>query len=471
MNKEAYDIGMIGLGVMGRNLVLNMADHGNSVAGYDKDESKVTMLEKDAGDRKIYSAKELKEFIKVLKKPRAVMLLVPAGKIVDSVISELLPHLDKGDLIIDAGNSDFKDTNRRVKELEKKKILFMGMGVSGGEKGARYGPSMMPGGSKEGYDRVGEILEQASAKVDGDPCVTYLGPRSAGHYVKMVHNGIEYAIMQLISETYDLMKRGLGLNDDELHEVYKDWNNSEMSSFLVEITADIFEKGDDKTGKRLVDVILDAAKQKGTGKWTSQDAMDLQVPVPTIDAAVSVRDLSGFKDERENAEKVLSGPDMKISEDRDKFISTLKKAFYFAMILAYSQGMELLRVATGKYEYGLNLKDVARIWRGGCIIRANFLENIRSAFEKDPNLTNLIIDPDISKILMNNQDDVRKVVCAGATVGIPVPGFASAISYYDGYRSAWLPANLIQAQRDYFGAHTYERIDEEGVFHTQWSQE
>lgn len=471
MNKEAYDIGMIGLGVMGRNLVLNMADNGSSVAGYDKDESKVTKLEKDAGDRKIYAAKKLDEFIQVLKKPRAIMFLVPAGKIVDSVISELLPHLDPGDLIIDAGNSDFKDTERRTKELEGKKFLFMGMGVSGGEKGARFGPSMMPGGSKEGYERVGEVLKAASAKVDDDPCVTYLGPRSAGHYVKMVHNGIEYAIMQLISETYNMMKRGLGMNDDELHKVYEDWNNSEMSSYLIEITSDIFEKKDDKTGKRLVDVILDAAKQKGTGKWTSQDAMDLQVPVPTIDAAVSMRDLSGLKEEREKAEKVLSGPDAAIKEDRDQFIASLKRAFYFAMVSAYAQGMELLRVASDKYEYDLNYEDIARIWRGGCIIRANFLENIRSAYEKDPNLTNLMIDPDISKIFLSNQNDVRKIVCAGATAGIPVPGFASAISYYDGYRSAWLPANLIQAQRDYFGAHTYERIDQEGVFHTEWSQE
>jgi len=468
METGKYEFGMIGLGVMGRNLVLNIADHGFSVAGYDKDESKTAALKKDAGERKIFGASTLEEFIASLKKPRAIMFLVPAGAPVDAVIHDLLPHLDPDDLIVDGGNSHFKDTDRRHEELEKKNIRFLGTGVSGGERGARFGPSIMPGGSKDAYERVRAILEKAAAKVNGDTCVTYLGPRSAGHYVKMVHNGIEYALMQLISETYDLMKTGLGFDDDHLHEVYASWNGNELDSFLMQITSEIFEKSDDQTGKRLVDVILDEAKQKGTGKWTSQDAMDLQVPVPTIDAAVAMRDMSGYKEERTTAEKSLSGPGSTLNVDKDEFVHDLYHAMYFSMIIAYTQGMALLTKASEAYKYDLDMEAIARIWRGGCIIRSTFLENIRAAYGKRPDLPNLLLDPDIAKIVITRQKATRAVVTRAMNAGIPTPALAASLSYFDAYRRSRLPANLIQAQRDYFGAHTYERLDREGVFHTEW---
>lgn len=470
MNKNTCDIGMIGLGVMGRNLVLNMADHGYSVAGHDKDESKIPLLEKEGAGKKIAAARTLDEFLAALKKPRSIMFLVPAGKIVDLVIADLLPHLEPDDLLIDGGNSHFKDTDRRGEELGNRNIHFMGMGVSGGESGARHGPSLMPGGPKDAYDRVENMLKAVAAKAGKDSCVTYLGPRSAGHYVKMVHNGIEYALIQLIAETYDLMKRGLGLNNDELHDIYSEWNDGDLSSFLIKITADIFKMPDDRTDGGLIDVIRDAAKQKGTGKWTSQDAMELQVPTPTIDTAVAMRDLSGYKTERLNAEKVLSGPKINIGGDKEDFKSALGNALYFSMIISYAQGMALLRRASEAYKYGLNLKDIAGIWRNGCIIRSAFLENIRSAYDRNSDLSNLLVDPDISRIVMKNQDDIRLIVNVGVHSGIPVPALAISLAYYDGYRSGRLPANLIQAQRDYFGAHTYERTDSAGVFHTHWKE-
>jgi len=470
MSKNVYDIGIIGLGVMGRNLALNIADHGFAVAGYDKDKSKLSQLEKEGAGKKVIAAQSPENFIRVLKKPRAVILLVPAGSIVDLVIADMLPYLERGDLVVDAGNSHFKDTDRRGEELHDKEIRIMGMGVSGGERGARFGPSLMPGGPKDAYKRIEDILKSVAAKAGSDPCVTYLGPRSAGHYVKMVHNGIEYGLMQLIAETYDLMKRGLGLGKDELHDIYEDWNSGELSSFLIKITSDIFEMPDDQTGGRLIDVILDAAKQKGTGKWVSQDAMDLQVPVPTIDIAVAMRDLSGYKKERLHAQKVISGPKIEITGRKVEFINTLKNALYFSMITVYAQGMALLRQASEIYAYNLKLRDVASIWRGGCIIRSAFLENIKSAFDKDPGLHNLLLDPDVSAAVNKTQEDLRRAVNAGIGSGIPVPAMAVSLAYYDGYRSGWLPANLIQAQRDYFGAHTYERTDMDGTFHTQWKQ-
>jgi 6-phosphogluconate dehydrogenase len=466
--KGKYEFGMIGLGVMGRNLVLNIADHGFAVAGYDKDESKIAALKDAAGERKIFGAPSLTEFVGSLKKPRAIMFLVPAGDPVDSVIKELLPHLDADDVIIDGGNSHFKDTDRRHDELERNPVRFLGTGVSGGERGARFGPSIMPGGSKAAYERVRAIFEKAAAKVNGDTCVTYLGPRSAGHYVKMVHNGIEYALMQLISETYDLMKTGLGLDDDRLHEIYSSWNDGELDSFLIQITSDIFEKPDDKSDQRLIDVILDEAKQKGTGKWTSQDAMDLQVPVPTIDAAVAMRDMSGYKSERTMAERGLSGPASHMNIDKDGFVHDLSNALYFAMIIAYAQGMALLRKASETYGYNLNMENIARIWRGGCIIRSSFLEHIRAAYMKQPDLPNLLLDPGIGKIVVVRQKAARTVASRALNAGIPTPALAASLSYFDAYRRSWLPANLIQAQRDYFGAHTYERMDREGVFHTEW---
>ena len=470
-SQQRYEIGMVGLGVMGRNLVLNMADHGFSVAGYDKDRPKSRRCGRKQPERKIRGAANIDEFIALLRKPRAIMMLVPAGPPVDSVIKDLLPHLDKGDLIIDAGNSYFKDTDVRARNLAAKGIQFLGVGVSGGEEGARHGPSIMPGGPKEAYERVRPVFEAAAAKVNGEPCVTWLGPGSAGHFVKMVHNGIEYGIMQLIAETYDLMKRGLGLNDDELHEVYASWNKGELNGYLVEITSHIFSKQDEKTGKRLIDEILDVAKQKGTGMWTSQSAMELQVPIPTIDLAVAMRDLSVFEKEREQAGAIYQRPMRRFTGDRDTFLTQLGRALYAAMIITYAQGMALLAVASDKYKYHLDLEAVARIWRGGCIIRAALLEDICAAFHARRDLPNLLLDPNLSRKLMEHQEDLRRVVCQAAESGVPAPGLMVSLGYLDAYRSAWLPANLIQAQRDYFGAHTYERIDAKGTFHTEWEKE
>ncbi len=472
MSKQTQqsDIGMVGLGVMGRNFVLNMADRGFAVAGYDKDPKQVEALSQESEKRDVHGATDIQEFIALLRKPRAIMMLVPAGPPVDSVIKDLLPHLEKGDLIIDAGNSYFKDTDVRARDLTKEGIQFLGVGVSGGEEGARHGPSIMPGGPKEAYERVRPIFEAAAAKVNGDPCVTWLGPGSAGHFVKMVHNGIEYGVMQLLAETYDLMKRGLGLNDDEVHDVYHAWNKGELNAYLVEISSHIFSKQDEKTGKRLIDEILDVAKQKGTGMWTSQSAMELQVPIPTIDLAVAMRDLSKFAKERERASAMYQQSRPSLVSDRDTFLTQLGRAFYAAMIITYAQGMALLVVASDKYKYHLDLEAVARIWRGGCIIRAALLEDICAAFRVKRELPNLLLDSNLSRKVMEQQTDLRQVVSQAAELGIPVPGLMVSLGYLDAYRSAWLPDNLIQAQRDYFGAHTYERIDAKGTFHTIWEK-
>ena len=470
METQRHEIGMIGLGVMGRNMVLNMADHGFPVAGYDKDPSKVEALQKESAKNDIHGVTNIKDFIGLLRKPRAVMMLVPAGPPVDSVIGDLLPHLEKGDLIIDAGNSYFKDTNLRGRNLTAHGIQFLGVGVSGGEEAARHGPSIMPGGPKEAYGRVRPLFEAVAAKVNGDPCVTYLGPGSAGHFVKMVHNGIEYAVMQLLAETYDLMKRGLGLNDDQLHNQYDTWNRGELNGYLMEITSHIFSKVDQKTGKRLIDEILDVAGQKGTGMWTSQSAMELQVPIPTIDLAVAMRDLSVFEKQRETAGEIFQRPIPPFDGDRKLFLDQLGRALYAAMIIAYAQGMAVLAAASDKYAYTLDLEAVARIWRGGCIIRAALLEDIRMAYRNQPGLPNLLLAPELSKKVAAQQEDLRRVVCAAIELGLPAPCFMTALGYFDGYRSAWLPANLIQAQRDYFGAHSYERIDVKGTFHTDWTK-
>jgi 6-phosphogluconate dehydrogenase len=473
MPEQKCDIGMVGLGVMGRNLLLNMADHGYSVAGYDRDSDKVEALRKESGDRDIHGAQSMEEFISLLRKPRSVMMLVPAGPPVDSVIRDVLPHLDAGDLIIDGGNSHFQDTNLRNETLAGKDIQYLGVGISGGAHGARHGPSTMPGGSKRAYERVRPIFEATAAKVEGETCVTYLGPGSAGHYVKMVHNGIEYGLMQLIAETYDLMKRGMGLSDDEMGEVYERWNGTELSGYLLGITSHIFRRVDEKTGKRLIDVILDEAKQKGTGMWTSRDSMELQVPTPVTDIAVAMRNLSVFEDERKAASKTLGGPPtgFEWQGDRENLLEQLRNALYAAMILTYAQGLALLRRASQEYEYGLNLEEVARIWRGGCIIRAALLEQIRSAFQRRPDLRNLLLDAELGRKVRERQSDLRAVVSMAIGSGIPAPGLMVSLAYYDGYRSAWLPANLIQAQRDYFGSHTYERVDAKGVFHTLWEKE
>jgi len=471
MVNQGCDLGLIGLGVMGRNFALNVADHGFSVAGYDLDADKTKKLgeEKSAG-HDVRSSSNLKQFVGLLRSPRAVMLLVPAGDPVDSVIKELMPLLDKGDLIIDSGNSRFVDTDRRGKSLEEKGLLFVGMGMSGGESGARHGPSLMPGGPKDGYERVRSMLEAASAHVDGDPCVTHLGAGSAGHYVKMVHNGIEYGVMQLIAETYDLMKRSMGGRAEELHKIFDEWNKSELNGYLIEITAAIFAKQDEKTGKPLVEMILDQARQKGTGKWVSWDAMDLQVPTPTIDTAVMMRNLSDYKPEREKASKILRGSSNEFKGDKKQLIDQLKNSLYASMIITYAQGLALLGKASEVYQYGLNLEAVARIWRGGCIIRAALLEDIRSAYRNQGDLANLLLDSHFADEVMKRQDDLRNVVRSGVHCGLPVPALMASLAYFDAYRSARLPANLVQAQRDFFGSHTYERVDTDGVFHTQWDE-
>ena len=466
--QQRYEIGMIGLGVMGRNMVLNVADHGFSVAGYDKDATKIEALRKESAHEKVRGVADIKAFIGSLQKPRAVMMLVPAGPPVDSVIEDVVPLLEKGDLIIDAGNSHFKDTDARARTLAAKGIEFLGVGVSGGEVGARHGPSIMPGGPLGVYERVRSIFEAIAAHVGGEPCVTWLGPGSAGHYVKMVHNGIEYGVMQLIAETYDLMKRGLGLNDDELHEAFTAWNNGELNGYLMEITSHIFSKQDEKTGKRLIDEILDVARQKGTGMWTSQSAMELHVQLPTIDSAVAMRDLSVLEKQREQASAVYQPSPLAIAGDRAMLLPHLARALFAGVILTYAQGMALLSAASEAYEYHLDCEAVARIWRGGCIIRAALLEDIRAAYRSRPALPNVLLDPGLSRTVTEHQEDLRFIVCAAAKSGVPTPGFMASLGYFDSYRSAWLPANLIQAQRDYFGSHTYERIDARGAFHTEW---
>lgn len=470
MDPSTYDIGMIGLGVMGRNLALNMADHGFAVAGYNRHLDKVAEFEREAEGRAVLGARSVEELVKALRPPRAIMMMVPAGPPVDQVITEVLPFLEPGDLIIDGGNSYYKDTDRRAKTLADRGVQFLGVGISGGEKGARFGPSMMPGGQKEAYERVRPIFEAVAARVDGEPCVRLLGPGSAGHYVKMVHNGIEYGLMQLISETYDLMKRGLDLNNSELADIYLDWDRGELQSFLVEITSEIFRRTDDKTGRRLIDEILDKAAQKGTGKWTSQNAMDLGVPVPTIDTAVAMRDLSAHKEQREEAAKYLCGAVPSFEGPKQAFVGLLRNALYASVILTYAQGMTLLKTASEAYHYDLQLQDVAGVWRGGCIIRARVLNEIRSAFEQQPHLSNLILDAALSKSIVERQRDLRQVIQSAVAWGVPAPGMMACIAYFDGLRSSWLPANLIQAQRDYFGSHTYERVDEKGVFHTIWEE-
>ena len=468
VDKQQAEIGMVGLGVMGRNLLLNMADHNFFVAGYDIDAGKVTSLVKESQEHNVYATSDIQAFINSLREPRAIILLVPAGNPVDAAIKEFLPLLKPGDLIIDAGNSYFKDTDRRTQDLAAQGIHFMGAGVSGGEEGARHGPSIMPGGAKEAYERVRPVFEAVAAKVNGEPCVTYVGQGSAGHFVKMVHNGIEYGIMQLISETYALLKQGLGLNNQQLQAIYSEWNQGELSSYLLEITSHIFAKHDDKTSKLLIDVITPVAAQKGTGMWTSQTAMTLQVPVPTIDIAVVMRDLSGFVSERQQASGIYPTPAAQFAGDPAVFISQLQQALFASMLIVYAQGMALLKVASQTYQYQLHLEDIARIWRGGCIIRAALLEDIRAAFQANADLPNLLLDAKLSQQLKAHQEGLRKVVCAAAQAGIAAPGLMQSLGYLDGYRSAWLPANLIQAQRDYFGSHTYQRIDSEGTFHTEW---
>ncbi|MEJ2901250.1 NADP-dependent phosphogluconate dehydrogenase [Pedobacter panaciterrae] len=467
--KNKYTLGMIGLGTMGRNLLLNMADNGFQVTGYDKDARMLKKLEEDGKAHNLKGFESLEDFIQSLELPRRIMLLVPAGKIVDSVIQELVPLLDKGDMIIDSGNSHFTDTSRRAIELSDQGIHFFGMGISGGEEGARFGPSMMPGGDKAAYNAVKPILEAVSAKVNGDPCVAYIGPGASGHFVKMVHNGIEYSMMQILAETYDLLKNVLGYNNEQIYNTFEKWNNGRLKSFLLEVTRDIFKVKDKKTGGYLIDVIKDQAKSKGTGKWTSQVSMDLQLPIPTINESVSARDLSKFKELRVALSQALPHQQIKV-ENAAAFEVQLEQALYFAMITSYAQGLHLLEQASAEFKYELNLKEISQIWRGGCIIRAVLLEDIYQAYKKQPELPHLYSDESIQNQLKEIIPGTRNVVITALKNGIAIPCFASALTYYDSLRTDKSPLNLTQAQRDFFGAHTFERIDEEGIFHADWNE-
>ena len=462
------NFGFMGLGVMGHMLALNMERNGFRVAGYDVDAEKVKAFGTNYPGKSLTACATLEEFLATLERPRRIMMMVPAGKVVDAAIASIKDALEPGDLLIDGGNSFFMDTERRSKELEARGIIYIGTGVSGGEQGALWGPSIMPGGQPEAWELVKPIFEAISAKVQGEACVAYMGPRGAGHYVKMVHNGIEYGDMQLIAEAYDILHRGLGLSNAELHKVFAEWNGGELESYLIEITADIFTKSDPETGQAIVDLILDEAAQKGTGKWTSQNALDLGAPIPTINAAVESRIVSAYKDERVAASAVLTGPESKISVDPKEVVGLVRDALYAAKICSYAQGFALMRLASKEYDYNLNYGEIARIWRGGCIIRARFLNDIRQAFIRNPDLTNLMVDPEFATEMNARQSALRKVVALAAENGIPALAFSSALAYYDAYRSARLPANLTQAQRDYFGAHTYRRIDRDGSFHTEW---
>ncbi len=472
MENTVYDFGMIGLGVMGSNFLLNMADNNYKVIGFDLDAAKAKKLEDEAMPSTIVKGvNTLAEMVSQLDKPRRIMMLVPAGKPVDAVIENLLPLIEKDDVIIDGGNSHYVDTIKRVKYLEEKGIHFMGMGVSGGEEGARKGPSIMPGGDLAAWKRVQPMLEAVSAKVDKEPCVAYMGKDAAGHYVKMVHNGIEYAIMQLISEAYDVMKRGLGLNNDELAQIFKQWNEEELQSFLIEITAEIFLKKDDETGKEIVDIISDKAGSKGTGKWTSQDAMELPVSIPTIDTAVAMRTISGYKDERVVAAELYQPKIKELKGNKNADIKRVKDALHFATIIAYAQGLSMLHKASSELNMDIPLADVVKIWRGGCIIRSTLLEVFYRAYKKDKELSNILLNKAIAKLIKKTEKNARTVVKLAIQSKIPVTALTSAIGYFDAYCSATMPTNLIQAQRDFFGAHTYQRIDKEGVFHTEWNEE
>ncbi|MDK8194115.1 NADP-dependent phosphogluconate dehydrogenase [Paenibacillus sp. UMB7766-LJ446] len=467
MSKQ--QIGVIGLAVMGKNLALNIESKGFSVAVFNRSPEKTNDLLKEAEGKNLTGAFTIEEFVASLESPRKILIMVQAGKATDATIEQLLPHLDEGDIIIDGGNAYFPDTQRRSKDLEAKGFRFIGAGVSGGEEGALKGPAIMPGGQQSAYELVEPILTAISAKVGDDACSTYIGPDGAGHYVKMVHNGIEYGDMQLIGEAYHLLKDVLNVSVEELHEIFSEWNQGELDSYLIEITADIFSKYDPETGKPMVDVILDAAGQKGTGKWTSQSALDLGVPLSMITESVFSRFLSAMKDERVAASKILNGPAVEaFSGDKKAFIENVRKALFASKIVSYAQGFAQMRAASDEYGWDLKYGNIAMIFRGGCIIRSQFLQNIKEAYDKDAELKNLLLDPYFQNIVESYQGAWREVVAAAVTQGIPVPGFSSALSYYDSYRTERLPANLLQAQRDYFGAHTFKRVDKEGSFHFQW---
>ena len=468
MSKQA--IGVVGLAVMGRNLALNIESRGHAVSVYNRSREKTDALIAEYPDKKLVPAYTLEEFVESLETPRRILLMVKAGQGTDATIDALRPLLSKGDILIDGGNTHFTDTIRRNQDLAKSGLHFIGTGVSGGEEGALKGPSIMPGGQREAYDLVAPILTEIAAKApDGEPCVAYMGPDGAGHFVKMVHNGIEYGDMQLIAESYDVLKRVVGLSNEELTRVYVEWNKGELDSYLIEITSKIFAKKDQETGKDLVDMILDRAAQKGTGKWTSQNALDLGAPLQLITEAVFARVLSSLKDQRVAASKQLKGPAPKFDGDRETFIEAVRRALYLSKIVSYAQGFAQLRAASDEYKWDLQYGTIAKIFRAGCIIRAGFLQKITEAYAQEPALANLLLAPYFNDIATKYQDALRDVVVAAVKAGVPVPAFSSAIAYFDSYRSANLPANLVQAQRDFFGAHTFERIDKKGSFHSDWS--
>ncbi|BDR58321.1 NADP-dependent phosphogluconate dehydrogenase [Xylocopilactobacillus apicola] len=474
MTKKA-EIGVIGMAVMGKNLALNIERNGHTVAIYNRTDARTKKVVEDHPDKNLVASYDLSDFVASIEQPRRIILMVQAGAGTDSVIDQLLPLLAQGDILIDGGNTFFEDTIRRSKKLDASGINFIGMGVSGGELGALNGPSMMPGGQKSAYDQLADIFEQMAAKADdGKPCVTYVGPNGAGHYVKMIHNGIEYGDMELIAETYNILRNLLGLSVEECAEVFKTWDQGELKSYLIEITADILTRKDDLgSGTPIVDLIVDEAANKGTGKWSSENALELGVPQSVITESVYARYISFLKSERVAASKQLSGPKVEpVSEDEKKeLIDLLEKSLYFSKVMSYAQGFEQIKTASDHYDWNINYGDMAKIWRSGCIIRAEFLQNITDAFTRNPDLKNLLLDPYFKNIADQYQDSLRKVVSIAIKAGIPVPVLAAGITYYDSYRSAVLPANLIQAQRDYFGAHTYQRVDREGTFHYPWYPE
>ena len=471
MTNQLFDFGMIGLGVMGQNFLYNLADHDFKVIGFDKDIKKTTALEAEAPQgTSVKGVNSLEDLVSGLATPRKIMLLVPAGKPVDDVINSLRPLVEPGDVIIDGGNSHYTDTLRRVNDLQTTGIHFMGMGVSGGEQGARTGPSIMPGGNQVAWHSVQPVLEAIAAKVNGVPCVSYLGTGAAGHYVKMVHNGIEYAIMQLISEAYDILRRGLELSNDELHDVFRTWNEGELESFLIEITAAIFRQKDNLTDGYLIDNILDKAGAKGTGKWTSQDALDLPVPIPTIDMAVAMRNISSYKSERQAVAALYPAQVKTIPLPKEVFIQEVKNALSFSIVISYAQGMAMLQKASADLQMQIPLTEVVKVWRGGCIIRSVLLDMFATAFAREPKLPNLLLDPQIAQWLLAREQDTRTVAALVVRAGYPSGALLSSLAYFDAYRSEKLPINLVQAQRDFFGAHTYERNDGTGTFyHTEWT--
>jgi len=470
MASDKFRFGIIGLGTMGRNLLLNMADHGFAVAGYDKDASKKDLFEEEGKGKKIKGFISITEFIDSLETPRVIMLLVPAGLIVDAVIKDLQPLLSKGDVIIDGGNSHFTDTDQRIKKLQEAGLHFMGMGISGGEEGARNGPSMMPGGDEVAYKSIQPVVEVIAAKVDGESCVTYIGPGASGHFVKMVHNGIEYAMMQLIADTYEVLKTVIHADNKKIQKIFIDWNKGKLQSYLIEISADIFGYTN-PDGTYLIDQIKDEAKAKGTGKWTTQISTDLELPVPTIDIAVAIRDLSKYRSLRESAAAMYPLKKIPANLSAEISIDKLESAYYFSMICIYAQGMHLLSKASLEYNYNLKLDEIAKIWRGGCIIRAELLNEIYKAYSGNPKLNHLLLDSNIQSLINSNADAAREIVSQLMKAGVSIPAYVSVISYFDAIRSSRMPTNLVQAQRDYFGAHTYELIDKQGVFHTVWKKD